>query len=367
MDTTNVTDLRKLLMALIRLLLIVLAVGITANIYLMGTARFPWAAFVVWTILAATAVYLRRGGSVKIAVWVTIASFFSGFTVSAIYTGGFEGPMVALAPFLPVLVILLVNAKAGWIGTAATLSLLSVVALLQSFGFTQPLPISDAGLVLLQYLLVAFATIVVAWVVADFADKSSTFSTAILLHSQTDFVTGVANRRRINDSLKQETERAGRAESHLSVILIDIDFFKRFNDTNGHQAGDQCLATVAEVLKVAAKRSIDVIGRYGGDEFIMLLPSTDASAAAVIAEQVRSEMLSRSLYYDNEGKDKVSLTLGIASLRGRAIKSPEHLIKLADDALLHGKAHGRNTISSAIISARSGLVTFKCRQPSAAF
>ena len=354
-------------MALLRILLIVLAVGIVVNIYLMGTARFPWPALVVWTILAAIAVYLRRGGSVKIAVWVAIASFFSGFMVSAIYTGGFEGPIVALAPFLPVLVILLVNANAGWIGTAATLSLLSVVALLQSFGFTQPLPISAGGLVVLQYFVIAFASIVVAWVVADFAQKSNTFAATILEHSQTDFVTGVANRRRINDTLKQETDRAGRADNHLSVILIDIDFFKRFNDTNGHQAGDQCLATVAEVLKVAAKRSIDVIGRYGGDEFIMLLPSTDASAAAVIAEQVRSEMLSRSLYYDNEGEDKVSLTLGIASLRGRAIKSPEHLVKLADDALLHGKAHGRNTVSNAIINTRSGLVTFKCRQPSAAF
>jgi diguanylate cyclase (GGDEF)-like protein len=95
------------------------------------------------------------------------------------------------------------------------------------------------------------------------------------------------------------------------------------------------------------------------------LPGTDAPAAARIAEKVRSEMLNRSLYYDGEHTDKLSLTLGVASLQGRAIKSAENLVKLADDALLHGKTNGRNTVFSAIFNARAGLATFKCPQPSA--
>jgi diguanylate cyclase (GGDEF)-like protein len=321
----------------------------------------------VWTILAAIVVYLRRGGSVKIAVWVAIASFFSGFMVSAIYTGGFEGPIAPLAPLLPALVIMLLNPKAGWIGAVITLFLLSLVAVLQSSGLTEPLPIGGTGLVIIQYFVAAIACLVFTWIIADFAQKSNEVAATNLQNSRTDFVTGVANRRQINDTLEQEIERAGRSDNHLSVILIDVDHFKRFNDSNGHQAGDQCLSAVAEVLSASAKRSIDVIGRYGGDEFIMILPSTDASSAARIVEKVRSGMLSRSLYYDSECTDKVSLTLGVASLQGRAIKSAEHLVKLADDALLHGKANGRNTIFNTIFDARSGLATFKGGQPSASF
>jgi diguanylate cyclase (GGDEF)-like protein len=304
---------------------------------------------------------------VDIAVWVVIVAFFSGFTVSAIYTGGFEGPIVPLAPFLPVLVILLVSPKAGWIGAGITLFLLSLVAVLQYSELTQALPLGDASLIIIRYFVLAMACIVTAWLVADFTQKSNALAATNLQNSQIDFVTGVANRRKISDTLKQETERAGRSDNHLSVILIDVDHFKRFNDSNGHQAGDQCLSAVAEVLSASAKRSIDVIGRYGGDEFIMILPSTDASAAARIAEKVRSGLLSRSLYYDSECTDKVSLTLGVASLQGRAIKSAEHLVKLADDALLHGKANGRNTIFNTIFDARSGLATFKGEQPSASF
>ena len=80
-----------------------------------------------------------------------------------------------------------------------------------------------------------------------------------------------------------ETDRPCFGPVIASVILIDVYHFKRFNDSNGHQAGDQCLSTVADVLSASAKRTMDVIGRYGGDEFIMILPNTDASAAARIA------------------------------------------------------------------------------------
>ena len=109
---------------------------------------------------------------------------------------------------------------------------------------------------------------------------------------------------------------------------------------------------------------MDMVGRYGGDEFIMILPSTDTSAAIGIADKVRSKVLNRSLYYDEYRTDKLSLTRGMASLRGSAIKSPAHLVKLADDALLHGTANGRNTIFNATVDSDSGPATFKCQQPS---
>ena len=363
MNSTNGTDRKKLLVTLIWVVFIALGIGVAVKIYLLGKAHPPWPALTVWVALAATFVYVRRGGSTEIAVWTVIIAFFTGFTVSAIYTGGFEGPVAPLAPLLPGLVIMLLNPKAGWIGAVITLFLLSLVAVLQSSGLTQPLPIGETGLVMIQYFVLATACIVFTWIIADFAQKSNEVAATNLQNSQTDFVTGVANRRQINDTLEQEIERAGRSDNHLSVILIDVDHFKRFNDSNGHQAGDQCLSVVASVLSACAKRSIDVVGRYGGDEFIMILPSTDPLAATGVAEKVRSEMLNRSLYYDGDRSDTVSLTLGVASLKGRAIKSKEHLVKLADDALLNGKNNGRNTVFRATFNARSDQVTFKSGQP----
>jgi len=365
MNNTSGTDRKKLLVTLIWVVFIALGIGVAVKIYLLGETHPPWPALTLWVALAATFVYVRRGGATEIAVWAVIIAFFAGFTVSAIYTGGFEGPIAPLAPLLPGLVIMLLNPKAGWIGAVITLFLLSLVAFLQSSGLTQALPIGDTGLVIIQYFVLATACMVFTWIIADFAQKSNKVAATNLQNSRTDFVTGVANRRQINDTLEQEIERAGRSDNHLSVILIDVDHFKRFNDSNGHQAGDQCLSTVADVLSASAKRTMDVIGRYGGDEFIMILPNTDASAAARIAEKVRSEMLNRSLYYDGEHTDKLSLTLGVASLQGRAIKSAENLVKLADDALLHGKTNGRNTTSNALFNARSGLATFKVGAPSA--
>lgn len=362
MNSASAANRKKRLRTLIWAVLISMGVAGPLSAYVSDAAHIPWTAIVAGLTLVATLVYLRKGGSTHIAAWVVVVAFFLCFTVGTVNTGGFEGPIAALAPALPLLAIMLFSPKAGWTGAVLTFFLLSFVAVLQLSGLTRPLLIDQTGLVTIQYFVITIACVVLTWIVADFSQKTNEALATNRQNSRTDFVTGVANRRQINDTLEQEAERAKRSDNHLSVILIDVDHFKRFNDANGHLAGDQCLSAVAEVLSASAKRSIDLVGRYGGDEFIIVLPSTDAFSATGVAEKARAEMLNRSLYYDGKHTDKVSLTLGVASLQGRAIKSTENLVKLADDALLHGKTNGRNATYKAIFNAQSQHVTFEREQ-----
>ena len=116
MDSTSGVDRKNWLETLLWLVLIALGTGIAIKTYMLGTVHPPWPALTLQTSIAASLLYLRRGGAVTIAAWIIIILFITGFTVSAIYTGGLKGPIIPLAPFLPMLVILLINPMAGWVG-----------------------------------------------------------------------------------------------------------------------------------------------------------------------------------------------------------------------------------------------------------
>ena len=111
----------------------------------------------------------------------------------------------------------------------------------------------------------------------------------------TDALTGLSNRRRLEEALRMETERLARRAEPLSVILLDIDFFKQFNDTYGHPAGDRCLAMVASALNRAVHRAADVTARYGGEEFACVLPGTGYKEAMEVAHNIRDQVQSLNI------------------------------------------------------------------------
>lgn len=108
--------------------------------------------------------------------------------------------------------------------------------------------------------------------------------------SRTDPLTQIANRRQLDDYLQQAWQRAKRDRQPLSLILFDVDYFKRFNDTYGHQAGDACLVQIAQAAQQVSQRSQDLMARYGGEEFAIILPQTDAARAIIIAEQLHRQL-----------------------------------------------------------------------------
>lgn len=160
-----------------------------------------------------------------------------------------------------------------------------------------------------------------------------------------DGLTGVFNRTSFDDRLSVACQRADRARQHLSLLMIDIDFFKHVNDTRGHQAGDRVLAIVAGTLG-SALRPADTIGRYGGEEFAIILPDTGATEAIAIAERIRT--IIEALRIETNADECISVTVSVG-LRTREAEtlSPAGLIRLADGALYRAKEAGRNRTISA--------------------
>ncbi|MFC1856164.1 diguanylate cyclase [Thermodesulfobacteriota bacterium] len=161
--------------------------------------------------------------------------------------------------------------------------------------------------------------------------------------SNTDSLTKLHNRRFIMELLETEFERGLRYESFLSVLMLDIDHFKNINDTYGHQAGDEILKKIGDILNDVRRKS-DLPGRYGGEEFIIVLPHSDNTGARSLAERIRSQVEE----YDFEDADgtniKVTVSIGTATYPAIGVHSSAELIKKADDALYEAKAGGRNMV-----------------------
>lgn len=163
-----------------------------------------------------------------------------------------------------------------------------------------------------------------------------------------DSLTEVKNRRCFNEYLDTEWRRLAREEAPLSLIMCDIDYFKLYNDTYGHQAGDECLRKVAGVLRNAVKRPADLVARYGGEEFVVVLPNTDIQGAAVVAEFIRAGVLGLQIVHAKSAVSKyVTLSVGVACCIPVPMSQPGTLIAIADEALYRAKRTGRDRVSVA--------------------
>lgn len=161
-----------------------------------------------------------------------------------------------------------------------------------------------------------------------------------------DGLTGIANRRHFDQVLLQESRRAQREHSPLSLIILDIDYFKAFNDTYGHLKGDDCLKTVASTFRQTLKRSGDFPARYGGEEFAVVLPNTDDVGAAVIAEKLRFGIENAKIEHINSlCADHVTVSLGVVTRFPGQDNTLDDLISAADRALYRSKHEGRNQVS----------------------
>lgn len=168
-----------------------------------------------------------------------------------------------------------------------------------------------------------------------------------------DSLTGLANRRLFERSLEIEFARGARQVSPVSLIMLDIDFFKRYNDAYGHVAGDQCLAQVAQVLKACCQRKSDLAVRYGGEEFAVLLPDTDINGALAIAGQIRRSVIDKHITHSGSPTEYLTVSLGCYSFIPNGNDDPEVFIQRADAALYQAKNAGRNR--AAVLSLESGL------------
>ncbi len=159
-----------------------------------------------------------------------------------------------------------------------------------------------------------------------------------------DGLTGIANRRRFNEVFPPELERTQRQSQPLSLIMCDIDHFKQYNDHYGHQAGDDCLMRVAQMLAAKLQRAGDFVARYGGEEFVIILPATDEQAALLIAERMRNTLETECIEHAGHTHGFVSMSFGVSTRLPESELTKEQLLRNADEALYLAKGNGRNRV-----------------------
>jgi len=160
-----------------------------------------------------------------------------------------------------------------------------------------------------------------------------------------DGLTGLHNRRALDQRLQVELRHAARHKKALALVMIDVDFFKRFNDLYGHLAGDDALRQVAASLRDGMLRPVDLAARYGGEEFCCLLPDTDLDGALAVAERLRASVQALGIAHaQSEAAAVLTVSLGVVAVAGQPPVEPEPFLKAADEALYEAKRSGRNRV-----------------------
>jgi diguanylate cyclase (GGDEF)-like protein len=159
-----------------------------------------------------------------------------------------------------------------------------------------------------------------------------------------DPLTGLYNRRYFQQHLERELRRTMRRELPLALLMIDVDHFKPINDTHGHLVGDQILKQLAGLMNQHAKRAADVVCRYGGEEFAIILPETDLDDARTFAEQLLS-MVREHAFETDVGEQRITISAGVISTSNRIFDNVEELFKAADEALYNAKNQGRDQVA----------------------
>lgn len=163
-----------------------------------------------------------------------------------------------------------------------------------------------------------------------------------------DGLTGVSNRRSFDSTLDTEWASARRSAQPLSLIMVDVDFFKQYNDCYGHTQGDECLKNVAQTLALAVTRPRDIVARFGGEEFACILPGTDADAASKVAERCLRLIRDQRISHEGSAISKfVTVSMGVGTIKPSAEMEPKHFIEAVDNLLYKAKQNGRNRIEFA--------------------
>lgn len=287
--------------------------------------------------------YIRIGGFLILSL-LTVSLLFL-----ASYAGGINGPLVILFPLVPLLAALLLGKVPAW--CACVLIVLVSISFylggLSSIDYYENFP-EDELRGRLTTFWVVFGTLATTAFATFFHQENQILNKALIEKALVDYLTELPNKRAIEERLRRESAVAKRTGGWMSVIMLDIDFFKQYNDRNGHAKGDECLTLIAQTLRDTLKREGDFIGRYGGEEFIALLPDTNPEAAKYVAESMRTAIA--GLYKTNSLilEKPITITLGSFSTTGNHILNMDDLVSRADQALYKGKKAGRNCIVSEV-------------------
>lgn len=286
-----------------------------------------------------------------------LISWTAALITTAIFTDGGHSPIFVLAPISPLIAAFLLGRTWGWYVAIALVVSLAVFGAFEQRGlYFTSYHVENESIHLHEFWMI-LSILIGTLIGHHFAEENSRLSTTLKMRARIDFLTGIPNRLAIDESMDHAVRDAKRNMSWLSVLMMDIDHFKLFNDMNGHSAGDQCLKLVAGALRSELKRPYDFLGRYGGEEFCVILPRTDLEGAEQVAEALRKAVQELSIPYQAGKKETVTITVGVFASRGGRDGNAEEMFKQSDLQLYQGKKEGRNCVSAYADDKLDSLVT----------
>jgi len=301
-------------------------------------------------LLLTSLVALQRGHPPTLCGNILCFACWYTYTALAILTSGQGAPVAVWYASMPVIAVYLCGVRSGIFWTLASIVTVTGFSVADRLGFVCPNLLTPAAFHFLQYLgLVGVITCVFLLVYLltriEYSAREVLHETNCRLEVQTylDDLTGVANRRCFDHTLEDEWKRHGRSQLPLSLALIDVDWFKRFNDCRGHLAGDNALRTIAQAIRATARRPGDMVARFGGEEFAIILPDTDEQQSLHVAENVRRHVRGLEIpYSESSTSEFITVSVGIATVIPDRTDSHREFVHSADLALYDAKANGRN-------------------------
>ncbi len=291
---------------------------------------------------------VKAGFSTRYASVILLGILTSLLALLGLLSGGLDGPAIVVAPFIPLLGVLVHGQRAGVVCALICAGIVIGFALAHKSGVefsTHGYDVNQRSMVRAAFL-VAFI-IASTFVGNHFARISDAMAASIWQHATHDHLTGLANRRSLDHALDRELSVARRNKTPLSLMMIDIDHFKSFNDNNGHIVGDQCLKAVADSLQHTVRRPADIVARFGGEEFVVMLPDTPLDNAMLVGETLRNGIDRLKLPYSPNSKECVTVSVGIATTSSHSDSTAQALLSQADAALYEAKKRGRNRVETA--------------------
>ena len=265
--------------------------------------------------------------------------------VSLYEVGGIPQPVAAIGPAIPVLSTILISRRAGFV------VMLTIIAIYLAFLVWQVLglplrsnPLGDDSQPIMFFLFLAFTASISFNAVIQYQTDAARREEDLNTLANHDSLTGLLNRRGLEKNLQLELDLARRYHHSLSLLFIDVDQFKQYNDSMGHLKGDKCLVDISAILNDILKRESDQLARIGGDEFIAILPNTPAMAAKDLAEEMRQRGEQENIHSPKSEALKVTITIGITTVSGENIVDAIELIDRADQGLNVAKKSGRNRV-----------------------
>ncbi|MDX1976223.1 MAG: diguanylate cyclase [Pseudanabaenaceae cyanobacterium bins.68] len=310
-------------------------------------------------VLSAYILFLPRHSQPNFARSIRRAINFYLVTIVFLLTGIFMAIWIATGLNAPYLIYIFVYAVLFYRPSRRSFLLYVVnfcgyIAIISMFG--QDIPTSHLATAYISGILATILALIVANSLFDAkvknfvnrrqieqqAEALQIANARLSLLANLDGLTQIANRRQFDTYLAQQWQQLNRSGTYLSLLICDVDHFKLFNDTYGHQAGDECLKQVAIAINQAVERDGDLAARYGGEEFGVILPNTPKEGAIAIAAKICTQVRELNIPHTGSSHGQVTISIGVASIIPSSRFEPTQLVATADDALYCAKHHGRN-------------------------